>query len=232
MQPVYQKRPLTPKESQVLQKLAAKKRGGPGAHIKYYHFVIAAILGAGFTWLAMLTEDSFWVLPFGTFAVFSFAFIVFMPYEIYQWRKKQQHTLKQYQAFLQRGAVDTFQVHATQIALAEEYEDEGDLYIVACNSGQILYLWDTDYTMRKNFPCLEFELYESDFAVLFGRQINPLSNRVTPVMIDKTAKWNYMSQVGVPEHMEMEPGNFDTILETIQRCGDKHNTIHKPLNGG
>lgn len=135
-------------------------------------------------------------------------------------RKKNKYTLQQFQAFIQKGTVDTCRIKAERIALAEEYEDEGDLYIIACNQDQLLYMWDTDYTLRKKFPCLDFEVYEDAFSDLIGRQINPLSSRIKPIIIDTKAKWNYMSKIGVPGHLQLEQSNFDTVLETIRACAD------------
>lgn len=216
----YQTRPLSQDELQYLQRLMLKVSKGGANGVKFYYFPVAALLGAGFTWLAMLAGDGFLGFLFGTLAVFSFAFIVFMPYEMYKMRRKNKHTLQQFQSFIQKGTVDTCLIKAERIALAEEYEDEGDLYIIACNQDQLLYMWDTDYTLRKKFPCLDFEVYEDAFSNLIGRQINPLSSRIKPIIIDTKAKWNYMSKVGVPEHLQLEQSNFDTVLETIRACAD------------
>jgi hypothetical protein len=104
------------------------------------------------------------------------------------------------------------------MAIAPEYEDESDLYIIEVSSNEVIYLWDTGYSLNKKFPCPDFEIYEEGFFKLTGRQIYPLSEKNQPVKIDKKAKWNFMKQYGAPGHLETEKINFDELLKKYNNC--------------
>ena len=75
-----------------------------------------------------------------------------------------------------------------------------------------------DYSLRKKFPCLQFEIYEESFFKMFGRQVYPLSERINPVKINSKAKWKYMTLVGVPGHLQTDDMNFDELTEAIIKC--------------
>lgn len=211
---VFQTRPLYPDEQRLLRTLRTQKDKETGSKIKFQHFLVAGILGAGLTYLASTIKGGFWVFLFGTLAVFAFAFIVFAPYEIYKMRRRHKVFLNSLNAIINKGTVDTCLVNARRIAVAKEYEDEGDLYIIEWDTDRVLYLWDYDYNLRKKLPCLDFEIYEENFFKLFGRQVYPLSSRITPVAIDKKAKWKYMSK-NAPGHLQIDNMSFDKVLERI-----------------
>lgn len=214
----FKTRHFYPDEQRLLKTLRTQKEKEGGSKIKFYYFLVAGLLGAGFTYLATLTQGSFWVFPFGTFAVFSFAFIVFTPFEIYKKGKRSKNFLHQLNTVIDKGTVDTCLIHAKRIAVAKEYEDEGDLFIIEYDTNKILYLWDYDYNLRKKFPCLDFEVYEDNFFKLLGRQVYPLSDRIKPLTIDKKAKWNYMSKIGTPGHLQTDNINFDKLVEEYNSC--------------
>lgn len=214
----FKTRHFYPDELRLLKTLKTQKEKEGGGKIKFYHFVIAGLLGAGLTYITTQIPDSFWTFLFGTLAVFSFAFIVFTPYEIYKMRKKQKEFLQNLNATIDKGTVDTCLINAKRIAIAKEYEDEGDLFIIEYDIDKVLYLWDYDYNLRKKFPCLDFEIYEDNFFKLFGRQVYPLSDRIKPLTIDKKAKWNYMSKVGAAGHLETENVSFDKLIEDYNNC--------------
>jgi len=181
-------------------KVQIEKRGSNKA--KFYHFVLAIFLGAIFVYLATLTPDGFLLFLFGTIAVLLFGFVVFMPYEIYKaqrWYKKKIQCLN---ALIEKGTISTCRINATRIALAKEYEDENDWYIVELCKDKVLYLWDSAYNLNKKFPCLVFEIYENNFFELTGKQIYPLSEKIKPVMIAPKKKWEYMKQIDMPDHCE------------------------------
>ncbi|HMT75724.1 MAG TPA: hypothetical protein PKA77_16740 [Chitinophagaceae bacterium] len=214
----FKTRHFYPDELRLLKTLKTQREKESGGKIKFYHFVIAGLLGAGLTYITILIPDSFWTFLFGTLAVFSFAFIVFMPYEIYKLRKKQKDFLRRLSATIEKGTVGTCVINAKRIAVAKEYEDEGDLFIIEYDTDKVLYLWDYDYNLRKKFPCLDFEIYDDNFFKLFGRQVYPLSDRIKPLTIDKKAKWNYMSKVGVAGHLQTENVSFDKLIEDYNNC--------------
>lgn len=214
----FKTRHFYPDELRLLKTLKTQKEKEGGGKIKFYHFVIAGLLGAGLTYITTKIPDSFWTFLFGALAVFSFAFIVFMPYEVYKMRKKQKDFLQRLNATIDKGTVDTCLINAKRIAIAKEYEDEGDLFIIEYDTDKVLYLWDYDYNLRKKFPSLDFEIYEDNFFKLLGRQVYPLSDRIKPLTIDKKAKWNYMSKIGAAGHLETENVSFDKLIEDYNNC--------------
>lgn len=209
----FKTRQFYPDEQRLLKTLKIQKEKESVHKIRFYHFIVAALLGGGSTYLATLVKGDFWVFLFATLAVFSIAFIVFTPFEIYKMGKKHKEFLQQLNNIIAKGTVDTSLIHAKRIALAEEYEDEGDLYIIEYDTDRILYMWDHDYNLRKKFPCLDFEVYEDNFFKLFGRQVYPLSNRIKPLIIDKKAKWNYMNKIGGPGHLLTDNISFEKLVE-------------------
>ena len=188
----YRTRSFYPDELRILRTLKTQKEKETNSKIKFYHFLIAGLLGVGLTYVTAIISDSFWTFLFGTIAVFAFAFIVFMPYEIYKQKKLHKLFLLQLSTTIEKGTVDTCVVKTKRIAIAPEYEDESDLYIIELNDNEVLYLWDTEYNLNKKFPCSDFEIYEESFFKLIGRQIYPLSEKIQLVKIDKKAKWNFM----------------------------------------
>jgi len=209
----FKTRELYPDELRVLKTLKTQTEKKSGCKIKIYHFVLAVFLGIVFAYLATLTKGSFWILPFGTIAVFSFGLVVFGPYELYKTQKRHKTFLQRLNVLIEKQTVDTCLINATRIALAEEYEDENDLYIVEMCKDKVLYLWDTEYNLNKNFPCLRFEIYERIFFELTGRQIYPLSEKIKPIMIDPKKKWKYMTQISTSEPTENI--SFDELMDKI-----------------
>ena len=214
----FNTRPLYSDELRLLKALKTQKEKQSGSKIKFYHFGIAGLLGAGCAYIAATLPDSFWTFLFGTLAVSAFVFIVFAPYDIYKMRRKRKDLLQRLNAVIDKGTVDTCLINAKRIAVAKEYEDEGDLFLIEYDADKVLYLWDYDYNLRKKFPCLDFEIYEDNFFKLFGRQIYPLSDRIKPLTIDRKAKWNYMSKVGAPGHLQIDNTNFDKLVEEYNNC--------------
>lgn len=214
----YKTRNFYPDELRVLKSLKTQKEKEISSKIKVYHFLIAGLLGAGLTYVTTIIPDSFWTFLFGTIAVFAFGFIVFMPYEIYKLKKRHKLFLRQLGSTIEKGTVETCLINTKRIAIAPEYEDENDLYIVELNDNEVLYLWDTEYNLNKKFPSLDFEIYENSFFKLIGRQIYPLSEKIQPVKIDKKAKWNFMKQYGASGHLETEKINFDDLLTKYNNC--------------
>ena len=214
----YKTRTLLSNELRILRSLKTKAEKNKGGKIKFYHFLIAGFLGVCFTYITSIIPDSFWTFLLGTFAVFAFAFIVFTPYEIYKIKKQNKEFLKLLNSLINKGTVETCQINSTEIAIAPEYEDENDMYIIKLNENEVLYIWDIEYNLNRKFPCLNFEIYESDFFKLTGKQINPLSEKISPIKIDKKAKWNFMKQYGIYGHLEVEKYNFEKLLLKYKNC--------------
>jgi hypothetical protein len=215
----FKTRNFYPDELRILKTLKTQKEKETSSKIKYYHFLIAGLIGASFTYVTAIIPDSFWTFLFGTISVFAFAFIVFMPYEIYKQKNRHKLFSRQLSTTLEKGTVDTCVVNTKRIAIAPEYEDENDLYIIELNDNEVLYLWDTEYNLNKKFPCLDFEIYEDSFFKLIGRQIYPLSEKIQPEKIDKKAKWNFIKTYGASGHLETEKINFDELLQKYNYFG-------------
>lgn len=210
-----QTRQLTLKETKALNKIRLSVDTRLKQGYRAHYFLFAFILGTIFVYFATWTKYDFPVFVFGTIAVLSFACVVFMPYEIYKDLRRARLKIKQLDNVLGTNSIDVTPITAKQIALAKEYEDEGDLYIIETDNSDILYLWDNDYNLKKNFPCLEFEIYDKDFYELIGRQINPLSEKFKPIVINAKAKWTYLKNVGGPGHLTIERTDFKKIVEQI-----------------
>lgn len=214
----FKTRHLYPDELRVLKTLKKKKDKEGTTKIKFYQYVMIGLIGAAFTYLATLTKVGFLVFLFGLLAVLAFFIIVFMPYEFYKQRRRYKAFLKELGSFIDNGTVDICTIKAKRIAVAKEYEDEGDLFIIEYETDKVLYLWDYDYNLRKKFPCLYFEIYEEKFFKLFGRQVYPLDEPIQPIIIDRRAKWNYMKKIGSPEHLTTENINFDKLVADYNNC--------------
>ncbi|MBW8362591.1 MAG: hypothetical protein K0M56_10455 [Kaistella sp.] len=214
----YKTRNFYPDELRLLKTLKTQKGKEVSRKIRVYHIFISGLLGAGFSYIAIIIPNSFWTFLFGTIAVLAFSFIIFMPYEIYKIKRKHKDFLQQLTSLIDKGTVDTCQIKTKRIAVAPEYEDESNLYIVELNNNEVLYLWDTEYNLSKKFPCSDFEIYEDNYFKLLGKQVYSLSEKIHPIKIDRKAKWNFMKRYGAPGHLETEKINLDELIEKYNTC--------------
>lgn len=136
----FKTRQFYPDELRILKILKAQKEKQSSGMIKFSHYVIAGLLGAGCTYITATTPGSFWKFLLGTIAVFSFAFIVFTPYEIYKMKRKHKDFLQRLNKTIDTNTVATCCINAKRIAVAKEYKDEGDLFIVEYDTDKVLYL--------------------------------------------------------------------------------------------
>ena len=206
-------RPFNLDEIRILNFLAKKKEREFRQKTKYHYYFIVGFLAIGFSYLALIIKSDFLVFLFGTIAVFAYGYVIFIPYEIYKKRKHLKSYLLSLNSYIEKGTITTCLINSIRIARADEFEDESDLYIVEYEKDKILYLWDTDFDLKKRFPCLNFEIYEEDFCKLTGRQIYSLSEKIKPLIIDKKAKWDYMQRNGAPSHLETESISFDKLIK-------------------
>lgn len=203
MEITYSPRDIYPAELKLLKRIIAEKKKQVNKRIKFAHFLIIGTVGIICVYIAVKVPESFWTFLFGTLGVLAFAFIAFAPYEIYKLTKTHKLVLNQINTIIDKGVVHTCRISAERIAIAPEYEDEGNLYIIELNKSEVLYLWDAEYNLNKIFPCLEFEIYDKPFYECTNMQIYPLSDRTKPIKIDKKAKWDYMKKFGVPGNLEI-----------------------------
>lgn len=213
MEITYTPRAFYPSELKLLKSIVIKKEKEAKRKIKFTHFLIIGVFGILFAYVAVIVPDSFWTFLFGTLAVLSFALIVFVPYEIYKLTNERKSILYQLNTLINQDVVNTCKISAERIAIATEYEDEGNLYIIELNKNEVLYLWDTEFNLNKKFPCLEFEIYDNTFYECTNMQIYPLSDKTKPIKIDKKAKWDYMKKFGVPGNLEIRKIAFDETLK-------------------
>ena len=214
-QPASITRPLNHLEIRWLNTLLKGQNNALKSKFNASSFIVAGIVGFMCTWMVSKMSDSFWLFLVGTIAVICWSFILFMPFELYKMHKNNKKNIGLIELWLKKGTVTVYPINALQIAIAREYDDEGDLFIVEYDPDRLIYLWDYDDNLRKKFPCLNFEIYEGDFASLTGRPLNPLSEKVKPVEINKMAKWAYMKHPGIPGHLATEEGSFEVLVNRI-----------------
>jgi hypothetical protein len=213
MEITFSPRAFYPPELKLLKKLVAQNEKMANRKIKFSHLIIAGVIGIGCAYVAIKISESFWTFLFGTLGVFAFSFIVFMPYEIYKLTKEHKIILNQLNEIIDKGVVRTCRISAERIAIAPEYEDESDLYIIELNKNEVLYLWDIGYNLNKKFPCSDFEIYENPFFEFTGNQIYPLSDKIKPLKIDRKVKWDFIKKFGVPGNLEIRESTFDEIFK-------------------
>jgi hypothetical protein len=217
----YTARQLSPDELRLLRSIKTKLERQSGSKIKFRHFLIAGVIGLGCAYLASIIHIGFFEFIFGTIAFFAFAFIAFAPYELFKMQRSRKRKLRDLTRVIGRNTVRTCPVKAKRVAVAHEYEDEGDLFIIELDNDQVLFIWDNDYSLAKKFPCLEFEIYQESFAKLLGRRVQTLSRRVEGLSIDKKAKWNYLTEAGGPGDLTIEAINFDELVQKIREAKGK-----------
>lgn len=211
-------RPLSLKEIKTLKKVRNSRESELERGYKTRAIITAVIIGIASLYLATWTRYDLFTFILATLAVFSFAYLIIQPFETFKDRKRARSIINRVNAFLEPGNIEVMPVSATRVALAREFKDEGDLYIVDTSGSTILYMWDSMGNLKKNFPCLQFEIYDRDFAELIGRQINPLTEKIKPIEIPAKAKWNYLQKTK-PEHLAIEKKNFDKLVEKILSVG-------------
>lgn len=177
-------RPINAKEAKELAKLKTdievrikNKTPKPGHYTKVIILAICTAL------LAVLTRGSALNFLFATTSVFAVSYCIFTPFELKKIIKRSAGTLISLDNLLTVGKINVFMVNALRIAKAVEFDDEGDLFIIEYEVGEILYFWNYKYERPKNFPCLEFEIFDEDYSKLTGVTVNSLSEKIKPIII-------------------------------------------------
>lgn len=210
-------RPLLADEVSMLKEVVEKANKKLKSKRKIYHLIIAVLISTVAMYLAIVYfKSDFWRPAFGTIASFAFVYVIFAPYEMYKAKRAKRKEFKKASDLLAGNMVKVIPVNALQMALAEEYEDEGTLYIIEYQRGQILYFEDYDNDQEEVFPCLTFEIYEEDFCQLTWRQLRPLGEKINPNIIPGKAKWAYMKNNHWPAHLTTVTGNFEEIVSQFK----------------
>lgn len=208
-------RPLNAKELKTLSKIRSRGEKELSQAFAWAQPLFAIVLCALSLYLATWTRYDLVTFFLGLFAIFCLAFAVIRPYEYYKDRRKANSLMNRVAAGLQSGVVEVAAVTAKQVALAKAADNEDDLYIIEMDKGNILYMWDTFDNLKKNFPCLQFEIYSDDFASLIGRQISPLSEKIKPIALDPKAIRDYFKKAGAPGHLAVEKKSFGKLMERV-----------------
>lgn len=206
---------MTSKETKALRKIRTRNENVVKRGYKWPNVIVAFIFAGICLYLATWTRYDLIVFIMGVAAFFSLGYVIFMPYEAYKDIRRARAMINRLEGVLKSGVVEVTPVKALRVALAKEYKDEGDLYIVELEDRRVLYICDHDHNLRKGFPCLEFELYSDEFHDLIGRLINPLSEKIKPIIIEPEAKAHYMKKAGFPGHMDIQKKEFDRLMEKM-----------------
>jgi hypothetical protein len=205
-------RPLLADEIRLLNKLKRRSLKQRVSRFKVTDFIFIFLTGVALLDVAMLMEADFAVTVFGAMAALCLSFAVLAPYEMYRQRRRSKTRWSQLNQLLMENGIEVTRVNALQIAVAKEYEDEGDLFMIEYKAGEVLYLWDHDDQLKKRFPCQQFEIYKEDFTALTGRPVHALSERIQPRVIDAKSKWAFLKKYGGPEHMTTEQIGFEELM--------------------
>lgn len=170
------------------------------------------LTGIAFADAALWIGKGLGLFVMGTLAVLCFIFVIMAPYEIFKERRLRQKRLMKVNQLLMDNELEVTLVKALQVAVAPEYEDEGDLYMVEFEEDNILYLWDADFRLRKGFPCQTFEIYKNDYHRLTNRTVHRLGGTIAPQFIEPGLKWKYLKRYGSPAHMSTEHIRFDDLM--------------------
>ncbi|PQJ12769.1 hypothetical protein CJD36_003200 [Flavipsychrobacter stenotrophus] len=208
-------RPLYSNEIALLRQAQADALSQLQPKVKQYHYLVAVLLGILFFYLAYLSAShsnflfSFLVL----IAVLCGAFVVFIPFEERRQIEKSRVKAAKIEDLIAINEVEVTPVAATRVAIAPEFEDECNMYVLEIATDNVLYLWDYDYNLEEIFPCLEFDVYDDVVQGLIGYAVNPLSEKVDPVVLDREKKWKAMTDSGLPKDMSIEHIRFDEVVE-------------------
>jgi ABC-type multidrug transport system fused ATPase/permease subunit len=205
-------RPLHADEIRLLNKLKNKAMKKRTSRYKVLDFIFIFLTGLALTDIAVGIKIDMATFVFGTMALLCFIFLVFWPNVINNQPRQQQKRWSQINHLLMENGIQVTRVNALQVAVAREYDDEGDLFIIEYKAGEVLYLWDQDDQLKKRFPCQQFEIYTDDFTALTGRPVHALSERIHPREIDAKSKWKYLRKYGDPGHMTTEQIGFEELM--------------------
>lgn len=204
-------RPLLTSEINILKRLQRKMKKTLATKEKWHHYVIALLAGIAGTYLAFHLKMGFVQGLSIQLAIIGFSLLIFMLYTLYRTRRSAKNKLSLIDALLAEKQVKVTPVDALKMAVAEEFKNEKQLYIIAYELNKVFYF--NDYGFGRAYPCLKFEIYEDAFFEATGRRIHPLSEKIEPLIISSKHKWTYLEKKGWPEHLTTEPINFDALVK-------------------
>jgi hypothetical protein len=138
--------------------------------------------------------------------------------EKYKGRKNRIAGLEALKSMGRSGVVRVCRIQAKRVIAFEEKEDEGVLYLIECDTGKCIYLWDEQYLIPTDgpFPSETIEVYLDDtFKYAVEEKVNCKGKRVDTITVSGKEKWEYFGHRGFPEDFEMEEKGFDEMLKAL-----------------
>ena len=159
---------------------------------------------------SLISKFSVCVAPIGIWVVIE---------RYFKQKKNGNKELKSLTDIQNEGQISVVTFELNRIAKLEEYEDEGDLYLIETKDKKCTYLWDAEYLLinDKEFPSDQFEVYVDDtFKFGIDKKVKCLGNKLTPTIINGENKWAFFGKVGFPGDLQIEEKPFDQIIEEIK----------------
>lgn len=139
-----------------------------------------------------------------------------------QYLKQKKNGSKELQSLTEiqnKNQISVVPLELNRIAKLEEYEDEGDLYLIETKDKKCVYLWDAEYLLidDKEFPSDQVEVYVDDtFKFGIDKKVKCSGNKLTPTIVNRENKWSFFEMVGFPGDLQVEEKSFDEIIEEIK----------------
>lgn len=141
---------------------------------------------------------------------------------IEQYMKQKKNGNKQLQSLtkIKNGnQISVVPIELNRIVKLEEYEDEGDLYLIETKDKKCIYLWDAEYLLidDKEFPSEQIEVYVDDtFKFGINKKVKCLGNKLIPTIVKGKDKWSFYGKVSFPRDLQIEEKPFDKIIEELK----------------
>ena len=139
--------------------------------------------------------------------------------QYFKQKKNGNKELKSLTEIRNEGQISVVSIELKRIAKLEEYEDEGDLYLIETKDKKCIYLWDAEYLLidDKEFPSTQIEVYVDDtFKFGIDKKVKCSGNKLTPSIVNGKDKWSFFGKVGFPGELQVEEKPFDKIIEEIK----------------
>lgn len=170
---------------------------------------------------SLISKFSICAAPIGIWSVIE---------QYFEQKKNGNKQLKNLTEIQNENQITVVSIELNRIAKLEEYEDEGDLYLIETKDKKCIYLWDVEYMLvdDKEFPSDQIEMYVDDtFIVGIDKKVKCSGNKLTPIIINAESKLSFFEKVGFPENLQLEEKSFDKIMEEIVSITNKK---QKPNN--
>jgi hypothetical protein len=160
---------------------------------------------------SLISKISVCVAPIGIWVVVE---------QYFRQKKNENKELQSLTEIRNENQILVISVELDRIAKFEEYEDEGDLYLVETKDKESIYLWDAEYLLfdDNEFPSEQVEVYVDDtFKFGIDKKVKCSGNKLTPIIVSGESKWTFFKRVGFPGDLQTEEKPFDKIIEEIKQ---------------